>query len=88
MKDPEYRAAYDESAKRIRAIDQVVRALEEQRERQGITKAELARRAGLPPEAVRRLFSSMNANPTLGTVTALASALDVEIVLKPLAAKA
>jgi DNA-binding phage protein len=87
MKNPEYRAAYEESSKRIRAIDQVVRALEQQRELQGITKAELARRAGLPAEAVRRLFSSASANPTLATVTALASALEVEIILKPVAAQ-
>lgn len=82
MKNPEYRAAYDESSKRILAVDQVVRALEEQREIHGITKAELARRAGLPPEAVRRLFSSKSANPTLATVTALADALEVDVVLR------
>ena len=46
-------------------------------------KAELARRAGMPPEAVRRLFSVEGPNPTAATLVALADALDLELVARP-----
>ena len=42
-------------------------------------KAELARRAGVKPEAIRRLFSAEKPNPTLTTLVALAGVLDLEI---------
>jgi DNA-binding phage protein len=83
MKNPEFRVAFERSSQQIKAIDEVVRALEAQRELHDISKAELARRAGLPAEAVRRLFTSGRANPTLATVAAIANALEVELVLQP-----
>ena len=46
----------------------------------GMTKAELARRADLTPEVVRRLFSADSPNPTIGTLTALADSLGLELV--------
>jgi transcriptional regulator with XRE-family HTH domain len=49
-----------------------------------MTKAELARQAGMAPEAVRRLFTADGANPTAATLIALADALDVEIVARPI----
>ena len=58
-------------------------ALDDAREGSGITKAELARRAGLGPEAVRRLFSIGHVNPTLRTVIALAAAMDLDVHLVP-----
>lgn len=85
MSDPVYRAEHAAATERIRSTDAIVRALDEKREASGLSKAELARRADLLPEAVRRLFSADNANPTLGTIMALAGALKVELVLKPLA---
>ena len=57
-----------------------MRALDDRREELGITKAELARRADLAPEAVRRLFSTDQPNPTITTLAALADALGVEFV--------
>lgn len=85
MLDPVYRAEHAAATERIRSTDAIVRALDQKREASGLSKAELARRADLPPEAVRRLFSADSANPTLGTITALAGALNVELVLQPLA---
>jgi DNA-binding phage protein len=85
MLDPAYRAEHAAATERIRSTDAIVRALDEKREASGLSKAELARRADLPPEAVRRLFSADNANPTLGTITALAGALNVELVLQSIA---
>jgi DNA-binding phage protein len=77
--EPGYAEAYDE-ARRRDAIDRLVRALDDRREELGLSKAELARRAELAPEAVRRLFSADSPNPTIGTLTALADALGLELV--------
>lgn len=83
LQDPEYRAAYEASARRIRLTDEIVRRFDQRREECGYSKAELARRAGMPPEAVRRLFTVEHPNPTAATVAALADALDLELVMRP-----
>lgn len=75
LSDPEYREAYGRARRRIAQIDNVIRALDAQRERLNLSKAELARRADMPPEAVRRLFSAERPNPTLHTLAAIADAL-------------
>jgi DNA-binding phage protein len=85
--DPEYEAAYKEASATIRAIDNLVRSLDDRREERGLTKAELARLAGLPAEAVRRLFTMRSPNPTATTLVALVRALDLELVATPPAPK-
>jgi DNA-binding phage protein len=82
-KDPDYRAAYDEPRERVRRTDELVRSLDACREARGLTKAALARQAGLPPEAVRRLFTMHSPNPTAGTLVALAGALGLDLVAVP-----
>lgn len=86
LKDPEYRQAYRDARDRIDQIDSVIRAFDARREELHLTKAELARRAGVKPEAIRRLLSAENPNPTLTTLVALAGALDLEI--RPVAREA
>lgn len=81
--NPEFLSAYDAAARRIRRIDDLVRAIDARRVERGLTKAELARQAGMPPEAVRRLFSVDRPNPTAATLVALADALDLELVARP-----
>lgn len=83
MRDPEYRAAYEEARRRIDQVDTLVRTLDGRREALGLTKAELARRADLAPEAVRRLFSTEAPNPTASTLAALADALELDLVPTP-----
>jgi transcriptional regulator with XRE-family HTH domain len=83
MEDPEYRAAYKDARKRVGRTDALVRSLDERRSAKGMSKAALARKAGLPPEAVRRLFTVKAPNPTAGTLVALAEALDLEVVARP-----
>jgi DNA-binding XRE family transcriptional regulator len=83
LEDPEYRQAYEEARERIDQIDSVIRAFDTRREELDLTKAELARRAGVKPEAIRRLFSAEKPNPTLTTLVALAGALDLEILPRP-----
>lgn len=81
--NPEFRAAHEAAARRIRRVDELVRAIDARRAERGWTKAELARRAGMAPEAVRRLFSMEGPNPTAATLVALADALDLELVARP-----
>jgi DNA-binding phage protein len=82
MGDPEFADAYTEARARIDAIDQVVRGLDAAREELGISKAELARRIGVRPESMRRLFSAPSPNPTLDTVVAVAQALRLQVRLE------
>ena len=83
LEDPEYRAAYEQARERIDQVDAVIQALDDRRVEFNISKAELARRAGVKPESIRRLFSAETPNPTLSTLVALAGALDLEILPSP-----
>jgi DNA-binding phage protein len=83
QRDPEYRRAYQAAQARIRQTDALVRALDERRIARKMSKADLARAAGVQPEAVRRLFTMDAPNPTASTLLALASALDLELVTRP-----
>lgn len=83
LRDPDYRSDYERARERIDEVDAVIRILDERREELQLTKAELARRAGVKPEAIRRLFSAETPNPTLTTLVALAGALDLELRPEP-----
>lgn len=83
-KDPAYDRAYIDARHRIDQIDAIIRALDERRCNLELTKAELARRADLRPEVIRRLFSAESPNPTLSTVVALARALELELTAQPM----
>jgi hypothetical protein len=83
LKVPAYRAAYDAAKRRIAQVDALVQALDDRRVQLGLSKAELARRADIAPEAVRRLFSVDAPNPTIWTLIALADSLDLELVPRP-----
>jgi ribosome-binding protein aMBF1 (putative translation factor) len=82
MQDPEFRREYEAARKQIDQVDAVVRALDHLRVETGLSKAELARRIGKNPAAVRRLFSA-EANPELATVAAIAAVLNAEIKVVP-----
>lgn len=82
MQNPEYRVAYAAARAQIDAIDSLVRSIDAAREEQGISKAELARRMGVQPEAVRRLLSSNTPNPTAKTVIGAATALGYRLRLE------
>jgi DNA-binding phage protein len=77
----EYREALEAARLRITAVDSVVRALDERRKVLGLSKAELARQAGMRPEVVRRLLGAGPANPTLATVISLASAMSLDVTI-------
>ena len=83
LEDPVYRNAYELARERIDQIDRVIRAFDARRTELKLSKADLARRAGVKPEAIRRLFSAEKPNPTLNTLVALARALDLELRTVP-----
>ena len=82
--DSEYDRAYTSARRRIDQIDALIRGLDERRCSLNLSKAELARRSGLRPEVIRRLFSTESPNPTLSTIVALAGALELELTAEPL----
>ena len=82
MDDPEYAAEVATERVRVDAVDSILRQLDAERERQGLSKAELARLADKKESFVRRLLTSGDSNPTLETVVALAHELELEVVLQ------
>lgn len=82
LRNPEFAQEYEATRRQIDQIDAVVRTLDHLRIQAGMPKAELARRIGKNPAAIRRLFSS-EVNPELGTVAAIAVALNAEIKIVP-----
>lgn len=86
LRDADFRRAYQSARLEIDSVDAFVRALDARREQAGITKADLAKRVGMSPAVVRRLFTASDPNPTLDTVVRLAVALDCNLGLQPRAA--
>jgi DNA-binding phage protein len=81
-KSPAFAAEYRQAKAEIARTDAIVRTLDEARERARMTKAELARRAGMPEETVRRLFTAGGVNPELSTINRLAAELGLTLTLK------
>ncbi|MFC6705445.1 DNA-binding protein [Flexivirga alba] len=84
LEDPEFLREYVVESMRIATIDQVVNAIDEAREAAGLSKAELARAIRKEPATVRRLLSSDNSNPTLGTLAEVAAVLGLRITVEPI----
>jgi DNA-binding phage protein len=80
-KDAEFAAAYTEARSEIASVDQLMRALDQAREQGGLSKAELARRMETQPEVVRRLLTTDEPNPTLGTVIKMVRSMGYSLAL-------
>ena len=78
LEDPEFRTEFERERAEIAAIDAIVNELDGLRERNGMTKATLARAIDKNPAAVRRLMTA-SGNPELRTVVAIAQALGAEV---------
>ena len=83
LRDPAFRADYEDARAEIDATDAVIRALEAARTRRGLSKAELARRMDVTPEIVRRLLTDEGGNPTMATVLKVATTLGYHLELVP-----
>ncbi|MFC8796790.1 helix-turn-helix domain-containing protein [Promicromonospora sp. NPDC057138] len=84
MTDPEQARAFAAELARIRTVDTVVNALDEQRTAVGLSKAALARAIGSDASVVRRLLTATTSNPTLTTVAEVAAALGLKVELVPM----
>ena len=82
MKDPEFKEEYQRQRRAIAAIDEIVNRLDALRVEHDLSKAELARAIDKNPASVRRLLTAKG-NPELGTVVAIADALDADVVVVP-----
>ncbi|MGE0169210.1 helix-turn-helix domain-containing protein [Nocardioides sp.] len=84
LQDPQFLREYVVESMRIATIDQVVNAIDDARAAAGLSKAELARAIQKEPATIRRLLSSDNPNPTLGTLAEVAAALGLRITVEPI----
>jgi ribosome-binding protein aMBF1 (putative translation factor) len=78
MEDPEFRAEYERTRREVELIDSIIRSLDSHRTKQGLSKAELARRVGRNPSSIRRLFTQ-ETNPELKLVVSMLDALGLEL---------
>lgn len=84
LEDSEFRREYVAESIRIATIDSVINAIDDAREAEGLSKADLARALHAEPATIRRLFSSGSANPTLGTLAEVAAVMGLRITVEPL----
>lgn len=77
LKDPEFRKAWEESEVEY----QISRALIAKRIGDKLSQKELARRANTTQAVISRL-ESMNANPSLGLLKRIASALNLNLKIQ------
>ncbi len=73
------RKAHAMTVQALLARNALLTALETARAEQGLTKAELAARAGLEASSVRRLLTSKTANPTTENAFRLMAAMGIKL---------
>jgi DNA-binding phage protein len=74
-KSAEFATAYEAAEAEIAQTDVLLQALDAERERLNMTKAELAKRAGMSAVSVRRLFTAEDTNPEVKTLMRLGQEL-------------
>ena len=79
MQSPEFRDRYHRTRRSIATVQEVIELIDAQRREAGLSKAALARRAGINPAALRRLLTSRSSNPTLQTVVEVLNALGMRM---------
>jgi len=62
-------------------LSRIIASLREERERQGLSLGDMAKRSGIDKAALSRLESGQHVNPTWNTLTRYAAALGKEIAL-------
>ncbi|OFV91247.1 MAG: hypothetical protein A3J75_05525 [Acidobacteria bacterium RBG_16_68_9] len=81
MKSKDFAREYRKARTEISATDAIMRELEAARAKAHLTKAQLARLAGMQPEVVRRLLTAKDVNPEMNTVSRLAAGLGYTLAL-------
>ena len=82
LRDPDLRHHYILESERIAAIDRIINQLDELRQMEGLTKAELARAIERSPETVRRLLTAKAVNPQFSVIAELAAVLGYRVTLE------
>jgi ribosome-binding protein aMBF1 (putative translation factor) len=82
ISDATTREQYERMRASVSTVRQLLQSLDAERERVGVSKTELARRVGASPAAVRRLFTSPAANPTMRTIVDLFGALNMDVTVR------
>lgn len=82
LSTPERRARYEHTRNTVIQTRRLLKSIDAERERLGLSKSALANLVGADPSVIRRMFSSETSNPTLQTTMALAEALGLEITIK------
>ena len=83
MKSPAFAKAYAKARAEIDTVDQVMRALDAARTEAKLSKAEIARRISTSPVIVRKLFTKASKNPSYTTISKIAQAIGLRLVLEP-----
>ncbi len=83
LAEPELHERYERTRRSALLTHQLLQLIDAEREKAGLTKAELASRIGTNPSAVRRLLTSGTSNPTLRTTLSLLDVLGLELSVKP-----
>jgi ribosome-binding protein aMBF1 (putative translation factor) len=79
LADPEFKKGFDRELAHLQAFVELVRAFDRARERQKLSKKDVADRMGRHPSAVSRLLKGDGANPTLETIADMADAVGVQV---------
>jgi predicted XRE-type DNA-binding protein len=82
LADPAFRALYELSLAKTNAMADLLATLEERREAQHLSKAEIGRRIHRRPSAISRLLNGGDQNPTWDTLVELAYAVGCEIEVR------
>jgi DNA-binding phage protein len=82
MQDPEFKAEYERQLRAIKAVDELVNAVDGLREENNLSKAEVARMIDKNPASVRRPLTA-SGNPELKTVIAMADVLGADVKIVP-----
>lgn len=82
LADPSARERYERTRQSVAMMRQVLQVVDAERERAGLTKADLAHRVGVDPSAIRRMFTSDASNPTLRTILEVLDALGLEVTVR------
>ena len=81
LTDPELKAEHDREVAMYLGVSDLLNQLEELRVSAGMTKADLARAAGMQPSNLRKLLSTGEKNFEIGTLVKLANALGASLNL-------
>lgn len=83
LEDPEAREEYERTFREVSALRTILQTCEAEREKVGLSKADLAHRVGRNPSAIRRLLTSETGNPTFKTMLGICDVLGLELTVRP-----